>query len=213
MDGLIAGHPPAEMKRLARGLPVVHFMYQDADADSVWVDKADILRKVVDHLTGLGHRRLFFIGSGAHEGKDCLGEFRSAGLVAGAVEWPSFHDWCHVAFLNALQQVLDVPEDKRPTAFVCGDDTTAVMVVTALQTLGFKVPGDISVVGSEVLDIGRIVMPAITTCGPGRVKIADALVNAMLSRLEAPETPPMHVKLLSEVIARDSTGPAPSRRD
>ena len=211
VDGLIASHPPAEMKRLVSGLPVVHFMYQDPDGDAVYVDKKDVLNKVVHHLTSLGHRRLFFIDCGVHEGKDFIGEFREAGLVAGAAEWANAAspDGLHTVCRDSLRQILDVPAAERPTAFVCADDATAVLVVTALQNMGYKVPGDISVVGSEVLDIGKIVMPAITTCGPGKTKIAEALVDAMMNRLNAPDTPPQDVPLLSEVIARDSTGPAP----
>ncbi len=211
VDGLIASHPPSETKRLAPGLPVVHFMYQDETVDAVYVDKKDVLSKVVRHLTGLGHRRLFFVDCGIHEGKDSLGEFREAGLVSGRAEWgcASSPDSRRIIFLESLKQTLDVPADKRPTAFVCADDATAVLVVTALQTLGFKVPGDISVVGSEVLDIGKIVMPTITTCGPGKAKIANALVDTMMARLASPDAPPFDVPLFSEVFARDSSGPAP----
>ena len=214
VDGVIAGHPPAEMQRLGVQAPTIHFIYDARDRDCVIVDKADALRKVIGYLTSLGHNRMLFLGSGMQEGGDMLGEYRAAGLVAGVYDWKSrfFLPAIRSELVETLRTALSRPDGDRPTALVCGDDAMAVLCVTILQNMGKRVPGDLSVVGAENLDIGQIAMPAITTCGPHREKIADALVNTLLARLDKPESPPRRIILPSEVIVRESTGPRKAPR-
>ena len=211
VDGVIAGHPPAEMRRLGLRAPTIHFMYDEEGCDGVIVDKADILRIVIGHLTALGHARMLFVGSGKHEGGDMLGEYRAAGLVVGVHDWKSrfFLPDIRAELVEILRGALSRPDGDRPTAIVCGDDAMAVLCVTILQNMGLRVPRDVSVVGAENLDIGQIAMPSITTCGPSRDKIADALVDTLLARLAEPDSPARHVIVPSEIIVRESTGAAP----
>ncbi len=211
VDGVIACHPPTEMRRLGVRAPTVHFMYDEEGCDGVVVDKAVILRKVIGHLTSLGHGRMLFIGTGSHEGCDMLGEYRAAGLVAGVHDMGSrpFLPDIRTELVEILPAALSRPDGERPTAIVCGDDAMAVLCVTILQNMGLRVPRDVSVVGSENLDIGQITMPAITTCGSSHGIIADALVDTLLARLAEPKSLARHVIVPSEIIVRESTGPAP----
>lgn len=212
VDGIITAHPPAEMKRLGIRVPTVHFLYAEEGCDSVTFEKADVLRKAVGHLTSLGHGRMLFLGVGAEMERDVLGEYRAAGLVYGAHNWRN--SFClseyRADLADILHQALARPDGDHPTALVCGSDALAVLCVTILQRMGWRVPDDISVIGSENLDIGTITMPAITTCAPRRGSIADALVATILARLDAPDSPPRRVILPTEVIGRESTGPAPA---
>lgn len=53
--------------------------------------------------------------------------------------------------LKQLQEMMSRPEQECPTAFFCSNDKIAMQVVTILESLGYSVPKDISVIGFDNL--------------------------------------------------------------
>ncbi len=91
--------------------------------------------------------------------------------------------------LAALQLNLDevagalLAMDDLPDAIACHNDEYALVVLTALQRRGLRVPQDIAVMGIDDLPICAVVSPAITPIRPDLVPYAAAVVEVVRSVL------------------------------
>lgn len=96
----------------------------------------------------------------------------------------------------------------RPTAIFCGSDILAVGAVKYCASAGISVPGDVSVVGFDNLEIAHVVEPELTTIDvPARqmgLMAAEALIE-----LKKHDQKGMTKKLQTRLLIRQSTGPAP----
>ena len=107
-------------------------------------DEATAMEDVVEHLHGLGHRRIAFV---AHELVEHAGERRRVG------------------FLQAMRRRDLVPVlEKDATALVAHDDMRAIAAIDRLERAGRRVPFDISVTGYDDVPLashGRIQLTTI----------------------------------------------------
>lgn len=95
----------------------------------------------------------------------------------------------------------------RPTAVLCGNDVLAFGALLEAQRMGIVVPGELSIVGFDDLEMARHIQPALTTVHvPTQTlwqAVADRLI-AMLAQLPVPASTEVEV----ELVVRESTGPA-----
>jgi LacI family transcriptional regulator len=162
------------------------------------------------HLLGLGHRRIGYIGGprAATPSQARLHGFRAAMEAAGA---PVADDlvfagqFCYQDGIDAGALLLDRPD--RPTAVFAGCDEAAVGCVEAARLRGLRVPEDLSVVGFDDTQLARYASPPLTTVRQplrdmGGVALRTALRLAAGERLDS-----HHVELATELIIRHSTAP------
>ncbi len=62
---------------------------------------------------------------------------------------------------HAFCQLMDLP--RRPSAVICGNDVLAAGALRGARRLALNVPGDVSVVGFDDIDLAEAVEPALTT--------------------------------------------------
>lgn len=98
------------------------------------------------------------------------------------------------------------------TAFFCVTDFHAVNVMNALNSLGYQVPEDISVVGFDDLNFASIHQPPLTTIHSFKESMAHVAVERLLARIEGDDSPPQYIHLGTELIVRGSAGPPPNKR-
>jgi LacI family transcriptional regulator len=77
----------------------------------------------------------------------------------------------------------DLP-DPLPTAFLCNNDNVAYRLINQLKSLGYDVPGDISVMGFDDVLYSRISVPKITTVRVSRTQMADKSFNLLLDKID-----------------------------
>jgi LacI family transcriptional regulator len=162
MDGLILIAPVSAKSRLnevARSAPtVVVGRHGSSPAyDSVTDDDIAGAALVVDHLVGLGHRRIAHI---EHHETDRvrLAEMPNAQRAHGYREAMISHgleaeiDIASTSYTQeggylGAKQLL--ARDPRPTAIFAGADVVALGTMEAIAEAGLSVPGDISVAGYD----------------------------------------------------------------
>jgi LacI family transcriptional regulator len=97
----------------------------------------------------------------------------------------------------------------RPSAIIAMNDQMAVSTLQAARSLGIDVPGQLSVVGTDNIDLSRIF--DLTTCDSHLERqveeAVDILRRTVLDGEEFEE--PVHMTLPMELIVRGTTGPAP----
>ena len=216
VDGIIMLNVPMtdeEVDLVERlGLPLVTIGSPVPGRACVRIDDRLAMRTAVEHLAGLGHTRIGYIGSVpanvAHiqtpqdrleAFKECVVEF---GLTC-APEWILNSDWTAEAAAQDSRDLLR--GDHRPTAIVAASDEMAIGVRESARRLGLSVPGDLSVIGiddylhSEVLGLTTVRQDV---AAQGRAA-AELLLRALLDDDE----PTDEVVLPTELIVRESTGP------
>jgi LacI family transcriptional regulator, repressor for deo operon, udp, cdd, tsx, nupC, and nupG len=145
-------------RRLLRRIkiPVVTVGVPDPDWPCIRIDDVRTTRLATQHLLGLGHRRIGYVGGAtestmdfptpadrAHGVREALRQ-AGAGIAAQHVV---VADWTPAGGLRAGLALLGRPD--RPSAVVCASDEIAFGVLRAAADLGLSVPGDLSVTGVD----------------------------------------------------------------
>ena len=164
----------------------------------------------MDHLLGLGHRRIAYISQGTDTNTDKM-RFKGYCFALNGHNIPQCEDFIlsgdgsSIGGIKAVSQLLQF--DERPTGIFCYNDLTAIGVMNALQQNGFRVPQDFSVVGFDDLDIAAYYYPSLTTIRQPIYQLGQEAANMLFGLTEGSD----HVKsqvLEPQLIVRDTTGPS-----
>jgi DNA-binding LacI/PurR family transcriptional regulator len=171
------------------------------------------MRTAVEHLAGLGHTRIGYIGAVpqnvAHiqTPQDRLEAFLDAvgqlGLECDDA-WILGSEWTAEAAAHDSAGLLS--QANRPTAIVAASDEMAIGVRESARRLQVRVPEDLSIIGIDDFVLSGVL--GLTTvrqdvAGQGRAA-AELLLRALLDDDESRET----IVLPTELVVRESTGPA-----
>lgn len=173
--------------------------------DLVGIDNRRAGYIITDHLLQAGSRRVHFVAlpGTASTVVDREAGFREA-LWAWArpVEAASAHrlDPGDVAAVRALMK------SHRPDGIACANDRTAGRLMHSLLQLGYRVPGDVRLVGIDDVGYASLLPVPLTTLRQPTQQIGDAALALMLDRIARPELPPRDTRLPCELIVRDSCG-------
>ena len=74
-----------------------------------------------------------------------------------------------------------------PTAIFCSTDLLAISAIGVISGLGMSVPEDISVIGFDGIDVGKLVQPPLTTISQPSRRMGRVAVQLLLDRLEGGE--------------------------
>lgn len=189
----------------------------DLDADrysSVAVDDTEGLEKIVQHLRGLGHERIAFLGSDVHDRSvGALREraFRRAMAESGAQVDDDLimrgdvlaRPYSYEFGAHLMSELLDL--DKPFTAAVAASDVIACGAIREAADRGLRVPDDISVTGFDGIELGRFMTPRLTTLVQPTEEIASATCDALWSGMDNGES--QHILLPGELRVGESSGP------
>ena len=201
----------------AQGVPLVVVSCWDESADCVAVDDAAGVRLAVDHLLGLGHRRIAYLSSGLVEPQTDKARFdgyrralRGAGLRPRKELRLRWEDPAYLTsdreIARGIESLLRGPAP--PTAFVVSNDLVAIDLIETLEQLGLLVPADVSVVGFDDIAVAGLARVSLTTVAQPREALAELGASIVLERIESGETtPPRRVRLAPELVVRSSTAP------
>jgi DNA-binding LacI/PurR family transcriptional regulator len=199
---------------LTEHVPVVMVSCWDEYADCVTVDDAAGLELAVGHLAELGHRRIAYVTDERVESttrRIRLEAFERALLRHGLV----FHsDWV----IHGDGGEGGVEPDNfaelferggLPEAIVATNDNIAITLIEQLESRGWRVPDDVSVVGFDGSRVAGLHRIGLTTIAQPVEQLARSSVDLLLNRVVG-ETPPRrrHVSLEPKIIVRASTAAA-----
>ncbi|MER5758669.1 LacI family DNA-binding transcriptional regulator [Streptomyces sp. NPDC002082] len=183
-----------------------------AALSAVRADDAGAMAQVLDHLHGLGHRRIAHVAGMpglAHTERrisSLRAEARRLGLGPGQVRSVTT-DYSDAEGAEATRRILAEPEP--PTAIVYDNDVMAVAGVAVASELGIPVPGGLSVVAWDDSALCRVTRPRLTalvrdTAGFGRLAAEELLALLAGGRPRSRESE------LPRLEPRESTAPPPA---
>ena len=165
------------IKELARrGVPLV---FMDVGRvgprmSHVLIDYAHGIRQAVDHVAGLGHKRIGFITgpldlhSARTRRQAFLDGLRGNGLRADP---KLIREGTHTAEGGERAMTALLRSGKPPTAVVCSNDWTAIGALHAIDAAELRVPADVSLVGFDDIPLASYTSPPLTSVrtSPGDV--------------------------------------------
>ena len=172
-------------------------------------------RLAVEHLVGLGHRKIAYIRG--YEGFTAdlprVEGFRQACAAAGIPASDIVEirgDGQFEGGERATAEMLAAGADV--TAIVCHNDVTAIGAMRAIRAAGKRVPQHISVVGCDDIAAAAWVVPALTTVAQQKAEMGTMAVERLAAALDNPESAgeAETVRIPMVLRVRESTGPAPA---
>ncbi|WP_075795805.1 LacI family DNA-binding transcriptional regulator [Massilia putida] len=216
-DGLLLLLPDSNdglLDRLERAhapCVLVSFAGRQIDLPVVLGSNRLAARAAVEHLLGLGHRRIAFIAGTSFTGQS---EERQRGYedalrAAGIAIEPAYQrqgDFNDASGFVETQALLALPHP--PTAIFAANDAMAFGALDALSTAGLKVPDDVSVVGFDDVIRAAFVHPKLTTVRQPLNEIAIRAVAELVNAMRTGRADGFRIELPARLVIRDSTGPA-----
>jgi DNA-binding LacI/PurR family transcriptional regulator len=181
--------------------------------DHVWVDNVTATRQLTQHLIDLGHRRIAILGTMPSETSRLrLKGYRAALRAARITRDPHLEianpDWFPAGAAETITRYLAAHD--LPEAIVCMTDSIAIGVLSALWTLGHRVPEDVSVVGCDNIADGAFAVPPLTTIDFDKPEYARTVLDLLEARIADPTRPVERVTMAHRLLVRGSTA-APRR--
>jgi LacI family transcriptional regulator, galactose operon repressor len=210
-----------QLRRLTRNnvpFVLVDRSIPDFDCDLVQGDSVAGGRQLVEHLIGLGHRRIGMITetSGVSTARDRLEGYRQAVEQAGlgfdpelVVESSAIDP--EVA-AEATQRLLALPDP--PTAIFAVNNIAVVGVVEAARQQGLEIPGDLALVCFDDIEHVSRLYPFLTVMAQPAETYGTIATQLLLDRLNGRADQRRRIVVLpADFIVRKSSGaylPAPA---
>ena len=213
IDGILLVSPTLDQKEAVQtfvqnGVPLVAVGTFDycKGVPCVEVDDYTGTARGMEHLISCGHRRIAYIGG--------PGKVPSTGKRLEAYLAKMEEHGCPVlpgmvqksdGVINStslvdriLQAVPDV------TAIFAGSDFVAIGVMNALQSKGYRVPEDISVMGFDDVPMSAQMVPKLTTVRQDGDRKGATAASMLIDWVESGKKPEENVTVKTELMVRQS---------
>jgi LacI family transcriptional regulator len=198
---------------------------RDQDFPYVLIDQADVTASnsiqatnwqgaydITQYLIRLGHTRIAFIKGepAVRSAVDRLQGYQSALADCGIPiieELIINGDYQQQTGYQSARRLLQSIQS-LPTAIFAANDLTAFGAMDAAREHGLHIPDDISIVGFDDIPQSSFVYPRLTTVRQPLEQMGQVAVKILLERIEDKSLPPRQVALATQLVIRDSCGPA-----
>ncbi|WP_288441168.1 LacI family DNA-binding transcriptional regulator [uncultured Pseudomonas sp.] len=185
---------------------------EGVDADMVRIDHELGAYLATSHLLELGHRDIAYIGGPAQTGVSQLrlSGFRRAMAQAQAPVEAGRVLHCDFTSPGGHAAATQLLDGERPTAIFAGNDMIGVGVLRAAAERNINVPGELSVIGFDDIELSRYVYPPLTTVGQSIRELGESAAALLLSRIitQGRDAPCQRI-VAPRIVLRESTGPRP----
>jgi DNA-binding LacI/PurR family transcriptional regulator len=178
--------------------------------DSVLVDNVAGACKAVEHLIKLGHRRIGVVTGipGITTTEERLTGYKQALEAHGIPFDPTLvavaDSRVEGGRFGTLQ--LLTQGTTRPTAFFVMNGLMVIGALQAITKVGLRCPQDIALVGFDDFEWAAVMHPRLTTVRQPTYEIGQRAAQLLFERLEKRDSVPQEVRLLPQLIIRESCG-------
>ena len=181
---------------------------------NVVLDHARAAELALDHLYGLGHRKIAFMRG---QPFCTVSDERWNTLVAVAkrmgieinpelvVKLDRGMTSPEVGF-SVVQKLLAAKQ--RFTAIVAFNDISAIGAIRTLKDFNLRVPEDVSVIGFDDINAAAFTLPRLTTISQPLEEIGRITAQSLLNRIHNTVRPRDEIVVEPKLVIRESTGPA-----
>ena len=220
VDGLVLVSPRARtaaLRELADGTPLVLLNRRYVGLPAVLMDSADGMRQAVEHLAGLGHRRVAYL-SGPRSSWSNRQRLRGLAASAPALGIEVVHLGPLAPTFDAGVQAADQVLAAGVTAAIAFNDLMALGVLSRLtqRSVPVPVPDRLSVLGFDDIPMTAMCTPPLTSVALSTEAAGRAAVDLLLHLLGPPQAGGADARaqrrLPAQLVVRGSTGPPAGSR-
>ncbi|HEV2375900.1 MAG TPA: LacI family DNA-binding transcriptional regulator [Streptosporangiaceae bacterium] len=203
-DPVLAGEAQA-------GLPIVlmNRMAADHSLPSVSVDNERGARMAVDHLAGLGHRRVAHIAGplDTSTGRDRYRGYATGVQARRLADDPDLIVQARAYSIEEGRRCLAelLARNCGATAVAAGNDMLAVGCLAALEDAGVRCPADMSLVGFNDMPFVDWLRPPLTTIHFPHYQVGTEAAQLLIEQIAGQGGPVKVLFLAPELIVRGST--------
>lgn len=203
------------LRELNVPIVLVNDQYPGEFVHSVMIENVEGARAAVEHLIGLGHRCIAYVGDrfGYQSDAERLAGYKQAleqaGIAVAAALAVQGNGRVEGA-IEAIDGLLALPAP--PTAVCCYNDMTALGAMRAIRARGLRVPEDVSVTGFDDLFFAAYLQPPLTTVRQPMRRMGQMAMENLLKLLSGEESV-AQIKVEAELIVRASTGRVKNRSE
>jgi len=218
-DGVILTPPHSDNALITRLLADQHIAFARVGSVApgpgirMTMDDEGAARAATEHLIGLGHKRIGFIG-GLKE--YALSQWRvdgwSSAMAASGFRTDNLFvegDFSFASGEAAARKLLG-PVD-RATAIIGSNDQMTLAALDVAREFGLRVPDDLSLISFDNTPIVRFTLPALTAVDQPIAATASRAVELIIDAQRNAPTPTEPVVVPASLVLRQSTAPAPAR--
>ncbi|TFW30858.1 LacI family DNA-binding transcriptional regulator [Massilia horti] len=207
VDGMLVYSRMAERELewlVKLGKPLVFFGAQSQiNLLSVGGDDRQGAYMLAQYLVMMGHKRVAYMGFSKSRRDEERRDGIRACLAAHQLPLLSYDSSAPTALEGERMSSSIMLGEQVPDAIVCYNDMMALGFIKEVQSLGFRVPEDISVAGFDNIQYGRYTSPPLTTVDLRSEQMGVIGMNKLLAAI-AGDTSTDHTMLEPQLILRSS---------
>ena len=198
----------ATLNHLTKRIPVVVLNRRVAGLDSVTPDFEHGMGQALAHLAENGIRTVTYVAGPVNSWSD--GERWRAARVAARQHGIQVQRHGPFAPTTAGgEQAFEELRDSLPHAVICYNDLVAFGFLISALRAGIRVPGQLSVMGHDDIQLSRLVGGGLTTVVSPKRAQGRAAIERLVRRIENPSAhrTPVEGSLPVRLVPRGTTGP------
>lgn len=165
-------------------------------------------KEVMNHLIELGHKRIAFIKGLSYDLPNMERQQTYEQILADSgipiddslIEEAAYSVESGYDSMNRILERVSVP----PTAVLAGNDHMAIGAIKALKENGYKIPGDVSVIGYDDIEFAKYISPSLTTVRVNQYTMGTIAATMVIDLIEGHINPDHKMTMDYEYIIRDS---------
>ncbi len=199
-----------ELKKLKmERFPVVQIYRKIAHSaiSTIAINNVDSGYTATMYLLKLGHRRIGHIttGSDSQSGRERLDGYKKA-LAEMNIHFDSAlvqtTDINFEGGRRCMERLLEIKE--RPTAVFASHDMIAIGAYEAIYNAELSIPGDISIVGHDNIEMSKFIRPKLTTVDTHKGKLGEESVDLLMEEIKKGASRNRERVFNTELIIRES---------
>jgi DNA-binding LacI/PurR family transcriptional regulator len=176
------------------------------------IDDVEGGRQATDHLIQLGHRKIAFVGDflespfGFASSRERFEGYYHALEMSDIPFQPGYlkqGDHSQLTARKMTMELLSAPNP--PTAIFAASDTQAIGVLAAARDMGIPVPGKLSVIGYDDIEVAEYLH--LTTMRQPSFELGIEGAQLLMDIITQPDTPVREISFQTELITRSTTAP------
>ena len=191
-------------------IPYVNCWTYKAESEEPFIgfDNKQSARKLTDYILDLGHEDIAIISGRTRyndRAMDRLQGMKEA-LQQRNISLPPHRiierSYSVKQGREAMQILL--AQEPPPTAVLCGNDILALGALAQCQSVGVRVPEEMSITGFDDLDISSQIVPALTTIHVPSGEMGECAADYLVSRINN-DASAWHIEIKTEMVIRGTT--------
>ena len=179
------------------------------DIDNVRYNRFDAAVEGMQYLINCGHKKIAYIGSNIiRDNLKNIGRFEAYTRVMDVnnlcvdPNWIIDSKWHKETCFNETVNLLK--SDNRPTAIFVASDHMAIVAISAIHSLGLRVPDDISIVSISDIAEASYMTPPLTTVNIPQKEMGKLATEVLLQRINGDTTIKKQIYVPCKLTVRHS---------